>query len=280
MFNYPIHFFAPPASDAALPGRFAVVLLLLPVVLIVLRRRPDLLLPTLARMVLPGLDRGAGPGPRHDPLNLVPLRARRSADGVPAVRSAAAGSTRTQALAAARAPAGFVLYCVISLPWAYAERKGGWRVFGQEVSSRVRSGDLVLFHSRRAWEWYNPILYVHMQHYAPQPLRCPIALLTEPPSRDVIVRAAAACVAPVRARHRGARSPGIHRNRTLLRVSHRVDRPAGPRKTAAIDRITSPRPSCDPCLIPPSPESPPRPPPPAADPCCRHRSKEETARSA
>jgi len=88
-------------------------------------------------------------------------------------------------------PMAAALACVLSIEETYSRYwKPDLRGYATRFNADVGSDDVVLSTATGPWDWYHPVLYSAITHYAPQASRGtrPLIVLTEPASADVIAQ--------------------------------------------------------------------------------------------
>jgi hypothetical protein len=101
-------------------------------------------------------------------------------------------TTRRRGLLVHALPLLLFVACIASLGAAYTRWKWDWRSLGQAMSRQLRSDDvLVIYNSPGAEHWNAPCDYVCINYYA-TPMPIPTALLSHPPSPEVLTRLRAA----------------------------------------------------------------------------------------
>ena len=163
----PLRYFTEAAIRPRWVGALAAVLYVLPVVLIAVRRRGDLLLWWIwlagysAFLTCSDLARGG----RTLELIRYALPASPAAYALVAALLADARSRWVRHIV----PALLIVACLAALPAAYVRNKADWRALAQLFASRVSADDVIVVTSSRPDDWRARCMYLCLRHYAPRP---------------------------------------------------------------------------------------------------------------
>ncbi len=176
----PLRFFTEAAIRPTWAGALASVLYVLPLLLIVARRRADLLLWWLwlvgyvSFVTLSDLLRGGRA--------LELIRYTLAASPAAYVLAAAMLSDARPRWQRHAVPAALALACLAALPAAYVRMKADWRGLARFFESRATQDDVIVVSSGDENDWRARCMYVCLRHYARRPA-LPVVFLSKPDAR-------------------------------------------------------------------------------------------------
>ncbi|WP_428937526.1 glycosyltransferase family 39 protein [Fontivita pretiosa] len=172
----PLRFLIIPMSKSMNLAPLSVALLVVP--LLMLRRRPDLLLWCLLAWVAVALVAAADLINGSQSLNKI--RYTLAAAGPVYALAAALLSDRSGWLRHT-VPGVLSLSCLAGLPSAYIQWKQDWRGFAQDLARQTGPEDVFVFYQTDENDWYQPLLHAGITHYEDL-WRRPLLRITAAPS--------------------------------------------------------------------------------------------------